>query len=170
VAAGNLTAAPPGDGAHPPTVTGTKVRYPDGMDPELRGAVRTLAHASRGIERAVAPLTLPQYRILALVADAPERASRLAQRVDVTKASLTGVLDALEARGLLQRTEVHGDRRGVTLVLTPAGTDALAVADAATCAWLASVLALADRPRDVTAALADLGQALVAHRRAKAEA
>jgi DNA-binding MarR family transcriptional regulator len=140
------------------------------MDPELRRAVRTLAHASRGIERAVAPLTLPQYRILALVADAPERASRLAQRVDVTKASLTGVLDALETRGLIRRTEVHGDRRGVTLVLTPAGTAALAEADAATAAWLASVLALAERPRQVTAALADLGDALVAHRHAKAQA
>ena len=140
------------------------------MDPELCRAVRTLAHASRGLERAVTPLTLPQYRILALIADAPERASRLAQRVDVTKASLTGVLDALETRGFIERTEVHGDRRGVTLVLTAAGTAALAHADAATTAWLESVLALAARPRDVTAALGELGDALVAHRMARAGA
>ena len=129
--------------------------------------MRTLAYASRGLERAAAPLSLPQYRILALVAGAPERASRLAQRVDVTKAALTGVIDALEARGLIARTEVDGDRRGVTLVLTDAGTAALADADVALCAWLESVLTLADHPSDVTAALAQLGDAIVAHRRAR---
>jgi len=142
------------------------------MDPELpdralHRAVRTLAYASRGLERVASPLTLPQYRILALVAGAPERASRLAQRVDVTKAALTGVIDALEGRGLIARTEVDGDRRGVTLVLTAAGTTALAEADAALCAWLESVLAETDRPGDVTAALGVLGDALVAHRRAR---
>ena len=129
--------------------------------------MRTLAYASRGLERAAAPLSLPQYRILALVAGAPERASRLAQRVDVSKAALTGVIDALEARGLIARTEVDGDRRGVTLVLTDAGISALADADVALCAWLESVLTLADHPSDVTAALASLGDALVAHRRAR---
>jgi len=137
------------------------------MDSELRPAVRALAQASRGLERAVAPLTLPQYRILALIADAPERASRLAERVDVTKASLTGVLDALESRGLVERAEVHGDRRGVTLVLTAAGTAALAEADAATSGWLESVLAHAARPGDVTAGLAELGVALAAWRQAR---
>ncbi len=137
------------------------------MDPELHRAVRTLAYASRGLERAAAPLSLPQYRILALVAGAPERASRLAQRIDVTKASLTGVIDALEGRGLVARTDVDGDRRGVTLVLTDAGTAALAEADTALCAWLESVLALADRPAEVTSALAVLGEALIAARRAR---
>jgi len=138
------------------------------MDPELHRAVRTLAYASRGLERAAAPLTLPQYRILALVAGAPERASRLAQRVDVTKASLTGVIDALVARGFIERTDVDGDRRGVTLTPTAAGTSALDAAEAAMGRWLESVLALADSPGGVTASLAVLGDALVAHRRALA--
>jgi DNA-binding MarR family transcriptional regulator len=138
------------------------------MDPELHRAVRTLAYASRGLERAAAPLSLPQYRILALVAGAPERASRLAQRVDVTKAALTGVIDALEARGFIERAVVDGDRRGVTLVLTTTGTEALAAADAAMTRWLAGVLDLADDPGRVTAALAVLGDALIAQRRAVA--
>jgi DNA-binding MarR family transcriptional regulator len=138
------------------------------MDPELRRAVRTLAYASRGLERAAAPLSLPQYRILALVAGAPERASRLAQRVDVTKAALTGVIDALEARGFIERAVVDGDRRGVTLVLTATGTEALAAADQAMTRWLAGVLDLADDPGRVTAALAVLGDALIAQRRAVA--
>jgi len=140
---------------------------PELPDPALHRAVRTLAYASRGLERAAAPLSLPQYRILALVAAAPERASRLAQRVDVTKASLTGVIDALEGRGLIARTDVDGDRRGVSLALTEAGTAALAEADASLCTWLGSVLALTERPTDVTAALALLGDALTAARRAR---
>jgi DNA-binding MarR family transcriptional regulator len=138
------------------------------MDPELHRAVRTLAYASRGLERAMAPLTLPQYRVLALIAGAPERASRLAERVDVTKAALTGVVDALEARGFVARTEVDGDRRGVTLVLTEAGTAALRAADQATTGWLESVLAPSGDRDAVVGALAALGDALTAHRRSAA--
>ena len=151
------------------TVSGTAVvRYPDGMDPELHRAVRTLAYASRGLERAVAPLTLPQYRVLALIAGAPERASRLAERVDVTKAALTGVIDALEARGFVARTEVDGDRRGVTLVLTDAGTAALQAGDEATTAWLESVLAHSPDRDAVVGALVSLGDANSDHRRSVA--
>jgi DNA-binding MarR family transcriptional regulator len=138
------------------------------MDPELHRAVRTLAYASRGLERAVAPLTLPQYRVLALIAGAPERASRLAERVDVTKAALTGVIDALEARGFVARTEVDGDRRGVTLVLTDAGTAALQAGDEATTAWLESVLAHSPDRDAVVGALVSLGDAISDHRRSVA--
>jgi hypothetical protein len=56
----------------------------------------------------------------------------------------------------------------VTLVLTTTGTEALAAADAAMTRWLAGVLDLADDPGRVTAALAVLGDALIAQRRAVA--
>ncbi|MFI5040935.1 MAG: MarR family transcriptional regulator [Acidimicrobiales bacterium] len=142
------------------------------MDVELQRAVRTLALAGRGLERAVAPLTLPQYRILALVATAPERASRLAARVDVTKASLTGVLDVLEARGWIERADVAGDRRGVSLVLTGSGAAVLEAAEDAMGVWLADVLeagadttpAEGSRSAEIIAALCGLGEALRCHR------
>ena len=134
------------------------------MDSELRVAVRTLALAGRGLERAAAPLTLPQYRVLALVATAPERASRLAARVDVTKAALTGVLDALVAHGWIRRTQVAGDRRGVSLELTSAGAATLATADAAMGQWLDTVLGSdPDRRAEVLDGIAGLGAALTAH-------
>lgn len=137
------------------------------MDPELRVAVRTLALAGRGLERAAAPLTLPQHRVLALVATAPERASRLAARVDVTKAALTGVLDALVAHGWIRRTQVAGDRRGVSLELTSAGAAVLATADAAMGEWLDTVLGGdPDRRVEVIDGIAGLGAALTAHHRA----
>jgi DNA-binding MarR family transcriptional regulator len=136
------------------------------MDPELRRAVRTLAHAGRGLERVAAPLTLPQYRVLALVASAPERASRLAAQVDVTRATLTGVLDALENHGWITRSGVVGDRRGVSLAVTDAGAAVLAEADEAMTAWLAEVLANDPAPAEVIACVGRLGDALAARRRA----
>jgi DNA-binding MarR family transcriptional regulator len=136
------------------------------MDPELQAAVRTMASAGRGLERAASPLSLPQYRVLTLIVTAPERASRLAQRVDVTKATLTGVIDALEAHGWIVRADVEGDRRGVSLAVTPAGSAVLEDAELAMCAWLSDVLECAGPSvgREVTGALAALGQALVDHR------
>jgi DNA-binding MarR family transcriptional regulator len=136
------------------------------MDDELRTAVRTMALVGRKLERAAAPLTLPQYRVLTLIAHAPERASRLAQRADVTKATLTGVIDALVTHGWIERSDVAGDRRGVSLALTLDGATVLEQAEAKMCAWLSEVLALVGREASdhVTTAMATLGEALAAHR------
>ncbi len=89
-------------------------------------------------------MTLPQFRLLSLVATAPERASRLADRAAVTRPSLTGILDGLVTRGWVERSDVDGDRRGVTLTITPAGQTAYDAATAATTAALDDVLASAD--------------------------
>ena len=134
------------------------------MDSELRRAARTLALVGRGLERAAAPLTLPQYRVLGFVATAPERASRLAAQVDVTKATLTGVLDALEAHGWIVREDVEGDRRGVTLSVTAGGMSVLEAADEAMGEWLLEVLEDDPEPEGVIAAVCRLGEALQARR------
>lgn len=107
-------------------------------------AVRTLAIVSRVVERALDGMTLPQFRVLALVARAPERASRLATAAAVSRPSLTGVLDGLEAKGWVRRGEVDGDRRGVTLAVTPAGRRALDAANGAVAARLDEVLGYVD--------------------------
>jgi len=142
------------------------------MGTELQRAARTLAVASRGLEKAAAPLSLPQYRILALIATAPERASRVAERADVTKATLTGVIDSLVAHGWIERTEVAGDRRGVSLTLTAPGAAVLAEAEAAMGDWLQRILDLAgpSAAGEVAAALAMLQDGIAADRRARDEA
>lgn len=89
-------------------------------------------------------MTLPQFRLLTLVATTPERASRLADRAGVTRPSLTGILDGLVSRGWVERSEVDGDRRGVTLTITPAGQAAYNIATAATTSSLDDMLASAD--------------------------
>jgi len=138
------------------------------MASELRRAVRTMTQVGRGLERAAAPLSIPQYRVLTLIATAPERASRLAHRVEVTKSTLTGVIDALEAHGWIERAVVAGDRRGVSLALTEAGATVLGEAEEAMCAWLGDVLACAgpEAVPNLSQAMAELASALECHRAA----
>jgi DNA-binding MarR family transcriptional regulator len=94
------------------------------------GAVLGLAFGARMVERALGEMTLPQFRVLSLIDSSPERASRIAEKAAVTRPSLTGLLDGLEARGWVCRVEVDGDRRGVGLEVTAEGRDALRAAEA----------------------------------------
>ncbi|MCY1367858.1 homoprotocatechuate degradation operon regulator, HpaR [compost metagenome] len=76
-------------------------------------------------------LTPLQLLILRIMAGRGElTASHLAREVSLTQASLSGVLDRLEQRGLLIRRRDERDRRKHWLVLTAAGSEALAVAPA----------------------------------------
>src|SRR3954466_11672685 len=96
---------------------------------------------ARVLERTLDDMTLPQFRVLTLIATSQERASRLAEKAAVSRPSLTGLLDGLEARGWVARSNVEGDRRGVNLELTKAGKTALRYAERAMTAHLHEVLA-----------------------------
>ena len=98
---------------------------------DLHRAARTLALLARVLEQAAGDLTLPQYRVLALIAAGDERATRLAGRLAITKPSVSGVVDGLVERDLLAREPVEGDRRAIRLRLTRPGSRALAEAEAA---------------------------------------
>jgi DNA-binding MarR family transcriptional regulator len=101
------------------------------VDDELNSAVTALAFASRTLEKALEQMTLPQYRVLTLITNSPERASRIAERADVTRPSLTGLLDGLVAKGWVARSDVDGDRRGVSLAITATGKTAYETARSA---------------------------------------
>ena len=49
--------------------------------------------------------------------------AELSERALITKGTLTGVLDRLEQKGLIQRGTVGGDRRATRVQLTPKGCD-----------------------------------------------
>src|SRR6476469_4863175 len=102
------------------------------LESEALVAARALAFGARVIERALDDMTLPQFRVLTLIASSPERASRVAEKAAVSRPSLTGLLDGLEARGWVRRVEVDGDRRGVGLEVTAEGRAALRAAERAT--------------------------------------
>jgi DNA-binding MarR family transcriptional regulator len=136
---------------------------------ELSAAIRALAVGARVLERALDEMTLPQFRVMVLIASSPERANRLAERAAVSRPSLTGLLDGLEARGWVQRVEVEGDRRGVSLEVTALGSAALERAEGAMAAELEDVLragSAADRSR-VIDGLDALGNAMREHRHAR---
>jgi DNA-binding MarR family transcriptional regulator len=92
----------------------------------------TIARLARQVERAVSSvdLTLAQYRVLGVLGDGCEAASRLADKLGVSP-SLTGVVDGLVVRGLVRRDHDDSDRRRIDIGLTDTGRLLLAQADAA---------------------------------------
>ncbi|MCK0113323.1 MarR family transcriptional regulator [Ornithinimicrobium sp. F0845] len=80
--------------------------------------------------RRVADLTYFEYYVLAMLSEAPERSlrmSELAVRTNATLPRLSHVARRLEARGLLQRTTAHDDRRVTMARLTEVGWDKVLV-------------------------------------------
>lgn len=67
-------------------------------------------------------LTPAQFDIIATLGNTPGMPFReLGERTLITKGTLTGVVDRLERRGLVERVASDVDRRSVTVRLTPAG-------------------------------------------------
>jgi DNA-binding MarR family transcriptional regulator len=98
---------------------------------DFQPGIRLLARLARVAEQAcqATGISLPQYRLLVSVSGQPQRASELAERVGVSRPTLTSLVDGLEQAGLLERAPVPSDRRGIQLVVTDAGCAALARAD-----------------------------------------
>jgi DNA-binding MarR family transcriptional regulator len=67
-------------------------------------------------------LTPPQFDIIATLGNTPGMSGReLGEKTLMTKGTLTGVLDRLEAKGLVMRTMNASDRRCMIVKLTPKG-------------------------------------------------
>jgi long-chain acyl-CoA synthetase len=107
-------------------------------------AGRTIARLAKLVEAAIAPLelSLPQYRLLALLVDGAAMSSTLAERLTVKPPTVTAVVDGLVARGLVTRQVDPHDRRRLPLVLTPDGTALLEQANASVGAALVDGLGL----------------------------
>jgi DNA-binding MarR family transcriptional regulator len=131
-------------------------------------AIRVLARLQRALEAADAGLTIPQYRLLAILSEGGERSARVAQKLAVRKPTLTALADGLIATGCAERQSEPGDRRIVRLVLTDTGRQALARADAAYLDRLEPIFARLPDPDAVLTALIQIGDALDAALREKA--
>lgn len=73
---------------------------------------------------------MSQYRVLGTLGDGHEGASVLAEKLAVSRPSITGVVDGLVSRGLATRDHAGGDRRRVDVRLTDEGRRVLVAADA----------------------------------------
>lgn len=89
--------------------------------------------------------------------------TRLAEMLDVSMSSATGIVDRMEERGLIERARVPDDRRVVEVRLTPNGVQALETIEAVKQDRLRDILGHLD-----TAELAGVAGALAAIRRAVA--
>lgn len=127
-------------------------------------ALLTLARLARLLERACAdlepPLTLAQYRLLAMIGAGSDRTTHLAGLLALAKPTVSATVDTLVERGLVERTSSLDDRRVTTLTVTPDGRAVLATAEQAMRARLDDVLARVDDPAGATQALVALGGAL----------
>jgi long-chain acyl-CoA synthetase len=131
-----------------------------GVEPEEhRGAVtaaapepgslgRAAAWLSKQVELALTgvELSLPQYRVLGLLAEGVSIPSALADRLTVRRPTVTAVVDGLEIRGLVQRSPGDHDKRSVTHTLTTKGQRLLAKANAAVDARLTDIAGSLDDP------------------------
>jgi len=79
--------------------------------------------AVEGILRQQGITSMAAFNVLAIVDGDPDPLppSVIAGRMMVTRATMTGLLDSLEGRGLLERRPSGGDGRQRLVTLTPAG-------------------------------------------------
>jgi DNA-binding MarR family transcriptional regulator len=127
---------------------------------DIFAAADGVARLARILERAAAPLSLADFRVLSSIASGEDRASRLARRLAVGKPAISATVDSLAKRGLIVRSKVEGDQRATALALTEEGAAEFTQAKER----------LADRVRAVTDAtgdpaasirvLAELGEAI----------
>jgi long-chain acyl-CoA synthetase len=139
---------------------------PGGPHPPV---ARVSAWLARQTELALAEidLSLPQYRVLGLLAEGIALPSSMAHSLDVRRPSITAVVDGLVARGLVVRETDPTDRRKVTHSITQAGRQLLARADSTAEARLGRIAAaLGDPAKEASlrAGLAGWGAALLAWR------
>jgi long-chain acyl-CoA synthetase len=129
---------------------------PESPAPTQARPGRTLARLARQVELAAATvdISLAQYRLLILLSEGKEAASALADKLAVSRPSVTGVVDGLVARGLVERDHDVDDRRRVGHALTDEGRRVLTAADAEVERRLDEIVA--HRPGAAAAAFAGL--------------
>jgi DNA-binding MarR family transcriptional regulator len=131
------------------------------VTPDVRAGIRVLARLARVAEQACQStgISLPQYRLLVSISGHSQRASELAKRVGVSRPTLTSLVDGLEQAGLLRRAPVPNDRRGIQLIPTEAGREAVGRAEIALSERLDQLIG-DDTARLAGDVVAEIGRAL----------
>jgi len=133
---------------------------------------RTAAWLAKQVEIGLGTvdLSLPQYRLLAMLEGTSALSSDMAERLAVRPPTVTAVVDGLVSRGLVERRTVEGDRRRVDHVLTDHGRQVLDTADTAVNARLCEIAGHLESPADTDRAFEGLSlwrRALIASRLAR---
>lgn len=91
-----------------------------GIIDHIRLIFRVFAEQSRRIEHETG-LTGSQFWVIKMLEGSPMKVSDLARRMYLHPATMVGLLDRLEAKGLVQRTRSDNDRRVVHIIITDQG-------------------------------------------------
>jgi long-chain acyl-CoA synthetase len=127
-------------------------------------AARATAWLARRFEHALADLqlSLPQYRLLTYLSSGNQAASNLAERLTVSRPSITALVDGLVERDYVERRNSDTDRRLVLHQITPVGLAALAEADASLAGAVETVGSRNDDVEGLVEGLCRLADALEA--------
>src|SRR5450432_2670911 len=105
----------------------SRVAVPETVSGRVAGIWEAIVHAVQQrreymvAQAAKFELTLPQAHLLRLLEYAPARTmASLADALSCDASNITGIVDRLEARGLIARGAAEHDRRIKTIVMTPA--------------------------------------------------
>ena len=89
----------------------------------IRKLVRVVSLNSSKINRQYG-LTGPQGSVLRiLIKEGPLSSASLSRRLYVTPSNITGIIDRLRKKGLVERIKKKGDRRTALITLTESGTE-----------------------------------------------
>lgn len=112
----------------------------------LLSITKMIAQEIRRRLRAEFDATLPQFDLLAQLYREPEglRLGELSRRTMVTNGNITGLVDRLEADGLVRRKALDGDRRVTVAKLTRRGRERFSEMARAHEAWLRELMADVD--------------------------
>ncbi|MEU6084399.1 MarR family transcriptional regulator [Streptomyces sp. NPDC047108] len=99
-----------------------------GEDAELLSAVRTVIRLARIAQQACEEggLTMPQYRALTSAASGRQRAYELARYAAVSRPAISALTNGMVKSGLIERSGLASDGRGVIFDITQHGLDVLA--------------------------------------------
>jgi DNA-binding MarR family transcriptional regulator len=91
----------------------------------LLDAVRAIARLTRVVNPAAGDLSHADYRAMSIIRLGEVRASRLAARLALGKATISATIESLARRGLVERADVPEDSRATELSLSQEGIDLL---------------------------------------------
>ncbi len=124
----------------------------------LRRVFQVVNERSKRAERETG-LTGPQLWTIKVVAESgPVKISELARRMYLHPATVGGILDRLEAKGLVERTRSRQDRRVVRVALTSQGEELVATSPEVVQGLLVTGLEHlgTDKVRNIAAGLEDM--------------
>ena len=99
--------------------------WPGDRDALLRRMAESLDRLTRRLGREWGPLTHSQWAMLRRLLDGPVLVGALAERLDISTAGATRMLDKLELAGFVSRSRATDDLRQVAASLTPSGRQAV---------------------------------------------